>query len=230
MIFKTEGNTALHHAIRPGKREEEVIKVANNLSTLGATQLYNNERLTPLLLASNNRMVSVVKDFIKRPQCTKEQRIDALELLGASISTYYGFHVFCDYDEFDDDDRLASDVIMNDRSLKAFEYMKRGMEERFQDLSHPLLKQPMEPVEAYQNRKESQTLEELALIEGDVDAILMESLIIRERILGIDNRELLHPIREVALYHNDRQNFDICVGLCRHAIEINHRGIIILTK
>ena len=30
--------------------------------------------------------------------------------------------------------------------------VKRGMEERFQDPSHPVLKQPMEPVEAYQNR------------------------------------------------------------------------------
>ena len=45
--------------------------------------------------------------------------------------------------------------------------MKRGMEERFEDPSNPLLKQPMEPVEAYQNRKESQTLEELAQIKGN---------------------------------------------------------------
>ena len=162
-------------------------------------------------------MVSVVEDFIKRPQFTKEQRIDALELLGASISTVY-------YDAWDDDDdRLASDAVMNDRSLKAFQYMKRGMEERFQDPSHPLLKQPMEPVEGYQNRKGNQTREELALIEGDVDAILMESLIIRERILGRDSSKLLDPIRNVALYQNDHQNFEICIGLCRHAIEINHR-------
>ena len=36
------------------------------------------------------------------------------------------------------------------------------MIERFADPSHPLLKQEMEPIEAYQNRKESQTLEELS--------------------------------------------------------------------
>ena len=51
------------------------------------------------------------------------------------------------------------------------------MLERFADPTHPLLKRQMEPVEAYQNRKESQTLEELAQVEDDKDAIIMESLV-----------------------------------------------------
>jgi len=72
------------------------------------------------------------------------------------------------------------------------------MEERFQDPSHALLKEPMEPVNAYQHKRESQTLEELAQIEGDELAIGMEGLIIRERILGKDNVELLDPIQELA--------------------------------
>ena len=38
----------------------------------------------------------------------------------------------------------------------------RGMEERFADPMHPVLKKkPMEPVDAYENRRESQTLQEL---------------------------------------------------------------------
>ena len=45
----------------------------------------------------------------------------------------------------------------------------------------------MEPVEAYQNRKECQTLEELALIKDNVNAVVMESLNIRERILEKEN-------------------------------------------
>ena len=79
----------------------------------------------------------------------------------------------------------------------------------------------MKPVEAYQNRQESQTLEELAWIEGDFDALLMEGLVIRERIFGKDNVELLDPIRLVAQHHRGRQNFDICLGLHKHALEIN---------
>ena len=42
---------------------------------------------------------------------------------------------------------------------------------RYKDPAHPLLKKKMEPVEAYQNRKESQSLEKLPLLEGDDHAI-----------------------------------------------------------
>ena len=92
------------------------------------------------------------------------------------------------------------------------------MIERFAD---PLLKQEMEPVEAYQYRKESQTLEELAQIEGDENAIIMESLVIRERILGINNKGcLLEPIRNVSLDYFRRNNFLLFLSLRLHAIKI----------
>ena len=60
----------------------------------------------------------------------------------------------------------------------------RGMEERFADPLHPLLKQPMEPIDAYQNRQESQSLEELIEIGESRNALLMESLITIEESLG----------------------------------------------
>ena len=195
-----QGDTALHFAVRRNS-----LQVAYNLLTLGATQLYNNERLTPLLLASKLCMTSMVDTFIERPECTKEQRIDALEFLGASCAT----RNCCSINDAD--------------TVKAFQYVKRGMEERFQDPPHPLLKQPMEPVEAYQNRKESQTPEELAQIEGDVDAILMESLTITERILGTENTALHDQIRNVALYCNSHKNFESCIGLHRHLNDIVQR-------
>ena len=88
-----------------------------------------------------------MKCLIQRPEITKEQKIEALELLGASITTE------CD-----------------PGIEKGFKYIKNGMEERFANPSQPLLKQQMEPVKAYQNRKECQTLDALAQIEGDVGA------------------------------------------------------------
>ena len=185
------GNTALYFAVCNNSSE-----VAHKLLSLGASQLSINKQLTPLLLASKRCMTTMVESLIERPECTKEQRIDALELLGASWST--------------------------DDTVIAFEYMKRGMEERFQDPSHPLLKQPMEPVEAYQNRKESQTLEELAQIEGDAEAILMESLVIMDRILGgTDSIALLRPIRFVGMHYERHENFDVCIGLYKRLMEIS---------
>ena len=188
------GNTCLHCAAEMGH-----VEVVSKLLALGAKEKQNYKRLTPLLVASNYYKIEMVEYFIKRPECTKEQRIDALELLGATIANN-GSNVY--------------------NIEKAFSYMKRGMEERYEDPSHPLLKKKMEPVEAYQNRKESQTLEELGLLEGDDHAIHMEGLIIRERILGTDKTELLFPIRYRGAAFADSEQYELCFGLWRRSMEI----------
>ena len=146
-------------------------------------------------------MTFMVEELINRPECTKEQSIDALELLGASIACK----------EFPD----ASGC------MRAFEYMMRGMTERFQDHLNPLFKHTMEPVEAYQYRKESETVEELAQIEGDDEAICIEGLIIRERILGTESELFLKPIEKFASYSENTRNFHACIALYRHAIKID---------
>ena len=186
-----DGTTALHCAV-----ERSHLEIISQLLALGASQLPNNQGLTPLLYACDKSSIEIVEYLIKRPECTKEQRIDALELLGATIANDGP----CD-------------------TFNAFTYMKRGMEERYEDLAHPLLKKKMEPLEAYQNRKESQTLEELALLEGDDHAIGMEGLIIRERILGSDNPAILYEIRFRGAVLADSEQYDLCIGLWQRAME-----------
>ena len=173
-----EGRSCLHYASKGGH-----FQLACELLALGAKQTQNLNRLTPLLDASNSN---------------KEQRIDALELLGATIAN----------------DSKAYDI------EKAFSFMKRGMEERYEDPSCPLLKKKMEPVEAYQNRTESQTLEELSLLEGDDHAIQMEGLMIRERILGTDNTILWGPIVYRGAVLADCKKYELCVGLWIRSMEI----------
>ena len=186
-----DGSTALHVAAQRGHLE-----IVRQLLALRASQLPNNQGLTPLLYACNECSIEMVEHIINRPECTKEQRIDALELLGATIAN----------NECRDTE-------------KAFSYMKRGMEMRYEDPAHPLLKKKMEPVEAYQNRKESQTLEELALLEGDDHAIGMEGLIIRERILGPDNPAILDKIRYRGAVLADSEEYELCFGLWKRAME-----------
>ena len=186
------GHTALHCAVDIGH-----VEIVRQLLAFGASQLPNNQGLTPLLYACNFCSIEIVEYLINRPECTKEQRIDALELLGATIANN---------DECRDTE-------------KAFSYMKRGMEMRYEDPAHPLLKKKMEPVEAYQNRKESQTLEELALLEGDDHAIGLEGLIIRERILGPDNPAVLYNIRYRGAVLADSGQYELCFGLWQRAME-----------
>ena len=188
-----EGSSCLHYASKGGH-----FQLACELLALGAKQTQNRNRLTPLLGASNDCKIEMVEWFISRPECSREERIDALELLGATIAN----------------DSKAYDI------EKAFSFMKRGMEERYEDPSCPLLKKKMEPVEAYQNRTESQTLEELSLLEGDDHAIQMEGLMIRERILGTDNTILRIPIRYRGAVLADSKKYELSVGLWTRAMEI----------
>ena len=187
------GRSCLHYASERGH-----VQLVCELLALGAKQIQALDRLTPLLEACDDCNIEMVECFINRPECSKEQRIDALELLGATIAN--------DPDAYDIE--------------KAFSFMKRGMEERYEDPSCPLLKKKMEPVEAYQNRTESQTLEELSLLEGDDHAIQMEGLMIRERILGTDNTILRIPIRYRGAVLADSKKYELSVGLWTRAMEI----------
>ena len=196
-----DGNTALHHAVN-NPTLEYTTEICLALLTDKASNLCNSQGWTPLLLASKNCIESVVEKFLKQPEVAKEQKANALELLGASLCLKSG--TFADVEE-------------------GFNYIRLGMKVRYTDNSHPLLKQQVEPVEAYQNRRECQTLEELAEIEGDKDAIIMESLVIRERIIGANNKELLKPIECVAehFYSKDPGHFKrLSIPLYRYATKI----------
>lgn len=65
--------------------------------------------MKPLFESCVHCRIEVVEYYIKRPDCSKEQRIDALELLGACI---------------------AKDDVAYDNE-KALTFMERGMDERF---------------------------------------------------------------------------------------------------
>ena len=200
-----KGNTALNHAA--GSTDEpSPAQIVNTLLIAGASHLSNTSGLTPLLTACNSRSVDVVEFLIKQPEITKQQRCDALELLGASILTYT-----VGRQEMNSEDDVE----------KGLEYIRVVMAERLADPSNLLPKRPVvEPVEAYQFRKESQTVEELAEIEGDMNAQLMESLITRERILGADNVELTLPITECVPFYFENNDFATYLGFYKRAFNI----------
>ncbi|XP_022780309.1 protein fem-1 homolog B-like [Stylophora pistillata] len=148
-------DTCLHYAARMGH-----VDVVDKLLSLRAEQNQNDKGVTPLFEACFHCKIEVVEYFIKRPDCSKEQRIDALELLGACIA--------------------SNDVAYD--AKKSLTYMKRGMEARFEDPMHPFLK------EMWIGREESQTVEELVLkLIGDDEAIKMEGLFIMTRLLRFED-------------------------------------------
>ena len=194
-----DGDTALHYAASSSLPE-----IVETLLNLGASHMCNHQGLTPLHQACISANIALVEYLIQRPEITREQRVDALELLGASRATQYK--------EFSLLSFFVAEGLM---------YIKRGMEERFVDPSQPILKQPKKP--AYGNRKDSQTPEELAQIEGDTEAILMESLLIKERILGTNHGELLRSIRFVCSSCN-LTDPSLLIALYSRAVDIAQKS------
>ena len=105
--------------------------------------------------------VDVVEYLCELPDRKRQEKIEALELIGASLT--------------DQGDMSA-----------AYDFMKQAMEERYKDPVKMIEKVITLPVPAYDNtcRKECQTLNELENIRHDHVALHMESLKIRERIQG----------------------------------------------
>ena len=194
-----DGDTALHYAASSSLPE-----IVEMLLNLGASHMCNHQGLTPLHQACISANIALVEYLIQRPEITREQRVDALELLGASRATQYK--------EFSLLSFFVAEGLM---------YIKPGMEERFVDPSQPILKQPKKP--AYGNRKDSQTPEELAQIEGDTEAILMESLLIKERILGTNHGELLRSIRFVCSSCN-LTDPSLLIALYSRAVDIAQKS------
>jgi hypothetical protein len=114
--------------------------------------------MTPLLAASVTGHVAIVEHLIGLPIVSREEKIAALELLGA---TY---------------------VDKKRDMVNALNFWKRAMEERYN--REPIIEKPTrEPVPAYDFSVEVTDPNALDELVMDPDEMRMQALLIRERIL-----------------------------------------------
>ncbi|TGZ48146.1 Fem-1-like protein B [Temnothorax longispinosus] len=187
------GATALHFAAECGHSAIvcELLKYSTEMTK-------NVSGMTPLITAAERTRAEVVEYLVQRREVTKEEVIDAYELLGASYAN-------------DKDNYCLT---------KAYMYLYKAMELRYSDTDNIVHKQLGSTVKAYENWKECETLEKLESIKDNPNAIHMESLAIRERILGLHNPELPHPIVFRGAIFADNARFDRCIDLWLHALKL----------
>ncbi|XP_064621025.1 protein fem-1 homolog B-like [Lineus longissimus] len=200
--------TALHFAAECG-----YVEIVKLLIQYGATLQPNNVGMTPLMTAAENCQAEVVEYFLSESEhdetdfwINAEKRIECLELMGTAFAN--------DKDNYNIE--------------KAYHYMWLAMVERHRDPDNVIKKSWSPPEDAYENRCECLTLSELEAIEHNAHAIHMEALIMRERILGTENPELLHPIVFRGAVFADMAQFDKCIGLWLRAMDLrfgNNRSI-----
>ncbi|EFN87550.1 protein fem-1 homolog B [Harpegnathos saltator] len=187
------GATALHFAAECGHT-----MIVRELLRYGTKMTKNVSGMTPLIAAAERTRAQVVECLVKREEVTKEEIIDAYELLGASYAN--------------DKDSYCL--------IKAYKYLHKAMELRYSDTNNIVYKKLGLTVKAYENWKECETLEQLENIKNNANAIHMESLAIRERILGLHNPELTHPIVFRGAIFADNARFDRCIDLWLHALKL----------
>lgn len=192
-VKNAHGSTALHLAAEKGCLEtiKELIKHGAQFEAVDA------EGLTPLQRACCGCHDEVVDYIVSLPGCSREQRIDALELLGASHATSIDTERI-EYpsegdEEYDDD--------TDDTSIQhGYQLMLRAMKERFSPPTNIVKAAVKSPSDVYNNQMESQCLEELEALNDKNEAILMEGFIIRDRVLGqLRSAEILQPLMNKAV-------------------------------
>uniref|UniRef100_A0AAR5Q6D3 Protein fem-1 homolog B n=1 Tax=Dendroctonus ponderosae TaxID=77166 RepID=A0AAR5Q6D3_DENPD len=197
------GATALHFSAECG-----YLEVVKELLSYNAIFYANDTGMTPIKSAAERTQQKVVAYLVERPEISKEEQVEALELLGAS---------------------LANDK-ENYNISKAYKYLHQAMALRFSDPDRPIMKPAVPPIPAYENWVETQTLPELEAIAGNTNSLHMEALVIRERILGVHNHELPHPIIYRGAVFADNARFDRCLELWLHALKLRQKNHIPVVK
>ncbi|XP_060525487.1 protein fem-1 homolog CG6966 isoform X2 [Cylas formicarius] len=187
-----KGNTALHDCAESGSLE--ILKL---LIDHGATMDVDSYGMTPLLAAAVTGHNHIVEYLIKFPNLvSRRERIDALELLGATC------------------------VDKKREMIGALELWKRAMYERYHGDGPAIPKQRMQKVAAYDYVVEISDPLALDDLMTDPDEMRMQALIMRERILGPAHPDTSYYIRYRGAVYADAGKFNRCIELWNYALDM----------
>ena len=191
-----KGNTALHDCAESGS-----LDIMKLLLISGARIDVDAYGMTPLLAASVTGHLHIVEHLISQRELVgKQERIDALELLGATF------------------------VDKKRDMLGALKLWKRAMEERYEDgilvIPKALVKSP---ISAYENTLEVETVMELEQIISEPDSMRMQALLVRERILGPAHPDTSYYIRYRGAVYADMGHFERCITLWMYALDMQQK-------
>ncbi|XP_065560457.1 protein fem-1 homolog C-like isoform X2 [Artemia franciscana] len=189
-----KGNTALHDCAESG-----CLAIIQLLIERGAKMDVDAYGMTPLLAAAVCGHQEIVEYLISHRNLVngRDERVNALELLGA---TYV--------------DRKRN-------ITTACRIWTRALSERY-PVDGPHIPKPrgQSTIAAFENAVEFTTKEELMEVASDPDALRMQALLIRERILGPAHPETSYYLRYRGAVYADSGQFQRCLQLWMYALEM----------
>ena len=184
-VQDSSGNTPLHDAVANGQLE-----IVKHIAEAGADPWRKNTKGSDCLqLAALEGFENILDFFVEKFKCTKRQQIDLYELLG------------CCY------------VDKKNNISEALNLWKKTMAIRFSPWFWKIRKTKTDPNPAYLNMTEAQTMVDLENLEKkEPEAVYMEALMIRERILGTKDEHVIHWIWRRG--HQFYKNNDFLKAIC----------------
>uniref|UniRef100_F6U7M8 Uncharacterized protein n=1 Tax=Ciona intestinalis TaxID=7719 RepID=F6U7M8_CIOIN len=189
-------NTALHDCAENGS-----VSIAKLLLQFGARTQKDGHGMTPLMTAAVAGHVQLTEYFSALPDTPLMERINAIELLGATFL----------------DKR-------HDMTL-AHQFWRKAIVLSNSNLRPPCSDFTSNPVAAYGNIKEPQTIAELEESRSDPERCRIIALLIRERVLGPKHPDTSYYIRYRGAVYADSGDFEKCVKLWMYALDMQRTNL-----
>lgn len=188
------GNLALHYAIREGRTDTVKLLLSHGSDYTSRNDFGDDALQTAALRGYQD----IVQTIIEQTTQSKLNQIRAYELLGTNF-----------VDEKND-------------LIAALAIWKKAMQIRYHDKAALLLKElPEQTNYVYKHVKEPKSLKELEELI-DPEEIHMQSLLIRERILGKHHKDTTFGLMYRGAVYADSHRFQRCVDLWKYAYTLHH--------
>ena len=195
IVIVRPGNTAIHYAIREG-RLETVSLLLKVKADPHLRNDFSDDALTTACLRGHDDIMELL---IKTMTYSRETVANAYELIGASYA--------------DEKHDLGG----------ALNFWRRGMALRFEQPDAVLPKSDLVPPrDVYQQQTEACSMQELESIASSPDAIHLQSLLVRERILGAQHKDTVFGLMYRGAVYADTNQYQRCVDLWKYAFVLRH--------
>ena len=195
-LMDSSGRKALHSAARGGH-----FLVSKLLVETGVTMEKDNNGLTPLIEAAMNSKTEIVEYLLTLPECSRHDRIDAIELLGTSFM--FKEHPY---------------------TSKTYSYFQKAMQEQYEDQDDIIPKHVVSEISVIFDTKECMSLIELAEIRDDELALKIEALAVQERILGLDHWQMHNNIMHSGIALRNMGDFYKSIELLLYGSKLKQKN------
>jgi len=184
------GNLALHYAIREGRVDAVRLLLKHGSDTSVCNDFGDDAIQTAALRGHAN----ILEYLIQELKPTAQRRADAYSLIGANF-----------VDEKHDADQ-ALNYWMKSANIRADELPPDQADGS-----------SLGPNPAYNNTVEARDVDSLAGVSGNVDAMYMLALVVRERILGPNHKDTIFGLMYRGAVYADLHAYQRCIDLWKYA-------------